>query len=61
MLAFPAGTVTVAGGLAAASPELCRLTINLPVGAMPVRVTVPVTNVFDNPLTVPGDTEIDDK
>jgi len=57
---FPAGTVTVAGGVAD-SLELDRLTTAPPIGAAPVRVTVPVTELATPPVTDDGETVTDDK
>jgi hypothetical protein len=50
-LVEPAGTVTLAGTVAAALPEV-RLTDIPPVGAGPVKVTVPVDDV--PPMTAVG-------
>ena len=58
---FPARTVTVVGTDAAPVFELFRLTTKPPVGAIPLRVTVPVTAVVELPLTVVGETEIDNR
>jgi hypothetical protein len=49
---LPAGTVTEAGTLAAAVLLLCRATLTPPVGAGPVRVTVPVED--PPPVTLVG-------
>lgn len=58
---FPAGTVTDTGPPAAAEFELARETFRPPVGAIPVRLTVPVTIVAATPFTDPGETEIDER
>lgn len=55
-VALPARIVTVAGTVAAAVAELVRVTTRPPVGAMPLRETVPVTTVVALPLTVLGAT-----
>src|SRR5262245_40362771 len=51
-LRAPAGTLTLAGTLAAAGWELARLTSVPPAGAGPARVTTPVTGV--PPVRLPG-------
>jgi hypothetical protein len=53
----PAGIVTEAGTVASAGVELVNVTFNPPVGAGPERETVPVTAVFELPLTVEGETD----
>jgi hypothetical protein len=58
-LAEPAGTVTVAGTVAADVLLLCRLTDTPPVGATPVRLTVPVEPL--PPTTELGFLVTDDK
>ncbi len=55
----PAGIVTVAGTVASAGIELVSVTFNPPVGAGPESKTVPVTAVFELPLTVEGETDTD--
>jgi hypothetical protein len=51
---LPDATVTVDGTLAAAVFELLRFTTKPPVGAGPLKVTVPVTAVVELPWTVLG-------
>ena len=58
-LDLPAGMVTDVGPVAAVAFELVNVTFNPPVGAIPLRVTVPVTTVFPLPWNVVGVTEIE--
>jgi hypothetical protein len=51
--------VTDVGPVAAVAFELVNVTFNPPVGAIPLRVTVPVTTVFPLPWNVVGVTEIE--
>jgi hypothetical protein len=51
-LLAPAGTVTLAGTVAAAVLSLIRETVAPPVGACPLRVTVPIEE--DPPITLIG-------
>ena len=55
-MVFPAATVTLAGTLATAVFELNRVTTKPPVGAGPVKRTVPITAVVDPPFTDVGAT-----
>ena len=55
-VALPAAIVTVAGTVAAPVLELLRVITNPPVGAGPLKETVPVTAVVALPFTVVGDT-----
>ena len=57
-LIFPAGIVTDVGTVAD-KIELVRVMMRPPVGAGPVKVTVPVTAVVELPLTVVGLTTIE--
>jgi hypothetical protein len=56
---FPAGTVIVAGTVAAVVTELLRLTTLPPAGAGPESVIVPLTAVVELPFTVTGETEME--
>ena len=47
----PAGTVTVARTVAATLLEEASVTLRPPVGANPLRVTVPVIVAFEPPIT----------
>jgi hypothetical protein len=58
-LVAPAATVTLAGTCAAAVLLLVSVTIAPPVGAAPLRVTVPVDEL--PPATLVGFTETDDR
>ena len=56
---LPAGIVTDAGRVAADALELDSSMVIPPVGAGPVKVTVPITFVAELPFTDPGETEMD--
>ena len=53
---FAPAETTIDVGTVTAALELTRLTLNPPVGAIPVRVIVPVTVVADPPVTTVGET-----
>ena len=53
-VAIPPGTLTVAGTVARVVLELLSVTVAPLVIARPSRVTIPSTEVFDPPTTVPG-------
>jgi hypothetical protein len=56
---LPAGMVMLDGVAAIALLELASATTEPPAGAGPLRVTVPITIVWELPLTVPGLTEME--